>query len=73
MKDKPIVIIITLIAGLVACVCCIINNAGLLATLLAVLVSLIVFLMIGQVVNSIIDKQKREAEKRRKDEQQRLE
>ena len=73
MKDKPIVIIITLTAGLIACVCCILNHAGLLATLLTVLISLIVFLIIGQIVNSIFAKQNKEAEKRLKDEKQKLE
>ena len=73
MKDKPIVIIITLTAGFIACVCCILNKAGLLATLISVLVSMIVFLIIGQIVNSIIAKQDRIAEERAKDEQQRLE
>ena len=73
MKDKPIVIIITLTAGLIACVCCILNHVGLLATLLPVLISLIVFLFIGQIVNSIFAKQNKEAEKRLKDEKQKLE
>ena len=66
MKDKPIVIIITLLAGLVACICCIIKSAGLLATLLSVLISMIIFLIIGQIVNSIIAKQDRIAKERAK-------
>jgi len=73
MKDKPIVIIITLVAGLAACICCIINGAGLLATLVAVLVSLLVFMIIGMIVNAIIAKQRREAEERAKDEKMKAE
>ena len=67
MKDKPIAVIITLIAGLIACVCCIINKAGLLGTLIMVLVTLFVFMIIGLIVNSIVAKQGRDAEKRAKD------
>lgn len=73
MKDKPIVVIITLTAGLVACICCILKEAGLLATLIAVFASLLIFLVIGMIVNSIIAKQRHIAEEREKDEKQRLE
>ena len=73
MKDKPIVIIITLTAGLIACICCIINRAGLLGTLISVLISMVVFLIVGLIVNSIIARQDRIAEKRVKDEKQRQE
>ena len=67
MKDKPIAVIITLTAGLIACVCCIINKAGLLGTLITVFVTLFVFMIIGLIVNSIVAKQGRDAEKRAKD------
>ena len=67
MKDKPIVVIITLTAGLVACICCILKEAGLLATLIAVFASLLIFLVIGMIVNSIIAKQRHIAEEREKD------
>ena len=73
MKDKPIVIIITLTAGLIACICCIINRAGLLGTLISVLISMVVFLIVGLIVNSIIARQDRIAEKRARDEKQRQE
>ena len=73
MKDRPIVIFITLTAGLVACICCIINKAGLVTTLIAVLVSLIVFLIIGMAVNSVIARQSKIAEERAKEERQREE
>lgn len=67
MKDKPIVVIITLIAGAVASVCCIIKGAGLLATLVTVLITLFCFLVIGLIVNAIVSKQKYIAEERLKD------
>ncbi|MBR3483157.1 MAG: hypothetical protein IKH42_00630 [Lachnospiraceae bacterium] len=67
MKDKPIAVIITLTAGLIACVCCIINKAGLLGTLITVFITLFVFMIIGLIVNSIVAKQDREAEERAKD------
>ena len=60
-------IFITLIAGFIACICCIINGAGLLATLISVFVSLIVFMIIGMIVNSIIAKLRHDAEEREKD------
>ena len=68
MKDRPIVIFITLIAGLVACICCIINGVGLMATLIAVFSSLIVFMILGMIVNAIIAKQRTIAEERAKEE-----
>ena len=73
MKDKPIAVIITLIAGLIAVICCIVNNAGLLGTLVTVLIVLFVFMIIGLIVNSIVTKQAVEAEKRAKDLQQKEE
>ncbi|MBR4781813.1 MAG: hypothetical protein IK014_10705 [Lachnospiraceae bacterium] len=66
MKDKPIAVFITLLAGLIACICSIINKAGLMGTLITVLVTLFVFMIIGLIVNSIVAKQDREAEKRAK-------
>ena len=57
MKDKPIAGLITLTAGLIACICCILNKAGLLTTLITVLAVLFVFMIIGLIVNSIVAKQ----------------
>lgn len=51
MKDKPLVIIITLLGGAVCSICCILKRAGLLWTLLATFITLLVFLIIGLIVN----------------------
>ncbi len=54
MKDKPLVIIITLLGGAVCSICCILKRAGLLWTLLATLITLLVFMIIGLIVNKFI-------------------
>lgn len=62
MKDKPIVIVITLLGGAIAAVSCLINGASLTITLVLVLVSLIAFLIIGIVANKIYARIKDELE-----------
>ncbi|MCR5521519.1 MAG: hypothetical protein K6F44_06375 [Lachnospiraceae bacterium] len=62
MKDKPVVIVITLLGGAVAAVSCLINGAGLTMTLLLVLISLVAFLIIGIVANKIYARIKDELE-----------
>ena len=62
MKDKPIVIVITLLGGAIAAVSCLINGASLTITLVLVLVSLIAFLIIGIVANKIYARIKVELE-----------
>ena len=69
MKDKPLVIVITLIGGLAASLCCIVNKAGLMTTLISVLVALIVFMIVGSIVNNIVAKQNKIVEEREKEEQ----
>lgn len=68
MKDKPLAIIITLLGGSVACICCIVKGAGLLWTLLTVLISLFVFMIIGLIVNRISNQIRTEVEEREKEE-----
>lgn len=53
MKDKPIAIIITLLGGASAYICCMIKQAGLLSTLLVVFIALLIFMIIGLVINKI--------------------
>ncbi|MCR4721104.1 MAG: hypothetical protein K5655_05185 [Lachnospiraceae bacterium] len=53
MKDKPLVIVITLLGGAIAAISCLINGADLFMTLLLVLISLVAFLIIGIVANKI--------------------
>ena len=77
MKDKPLVIIITLLGGAVCSICCILNRAGLLWTLLATLITLIVFMIIGLIVNRFITEVREEVraadeEKARLAEEERL-
>ncbi|MCR5431456.1 MAG: hypothetical protein K6E95_02750 [Lachnospiraceae bacterium] len=62
MKDKPLVIVITLLGGAIAAVSCLINGASLMITLLLVLISLVAFLIIGIVVNKIYARIKDELE-----------
>ena len=62
MKDKPLVIVITLLGGAIAAISCLINGASLTMTLLLVLISLIAFLIIGIVVNKIYARIKDELE-----------
>ncbi len=69
MKDKPLVIVITLIGGLAASLCCIVNRAGLLTTLISVLVALVIFMIVGLIVNNIIVKQNKIVEEREIEEQ----
>lgn len=66
MKDKPIVIIITLLGGAVSSICCILKGIGLLWTLLITLITLIVFMIIGLFVNKVYSdiRQELEAQKR---------
>lgn len=73
MKDKPIVIYITLLAGLVSCIVCILNNAGLLNTLLYTLITLVVFVFIGLIANKIISEINHEVEEKDLAEKRRLE
>lgn len=54
MKDKPTAVFITLLGGLIACICCIIRDVGLLMTLLTVFISLVVFLCIGLFANKML-------------------
>ncbi len=77
MKDKPLVIVITLLGGAVCSVCCLLNGAGLLWTLLMTLLSLILFMFIGMIVNKFVGEvvsEVREAdrEKARKEEEERI-
>ena len=60
MKDKPLVIIITLLGGAVCSICCILKRAGLLWTLLATFITLLVFLIIGLIVNRFYTEVKNE-------------
>ena len=85
MKDKPLVIIITLLGGAVCSICCILKRAGLLWTLLATFITLVVFMIIGLIVNKFYtevrnevaeaDKEKErlaEEERLKREEEQRL-
>ncbi len=75
VKDKPIVICVTLIAGATACICCIINKAGLFYTLLFTFIALFVFMIIGLIANKLVSgvnnevKEAEEAEKKRLEEE----
>ncbi len=60
MKDKPLVIIITLLGGAVCSICCILKRAGLLWTLLATLITLVVFMIIGLIINKFYTEVKNE-------------
>ena len=60
VKDKPLVIIITLLGGAVCSICCILKRAGLLWTLLATFITLLVFLIIGLIVNRFYTEVKNE-------------
>lgn len=73
VKDKPIVICVTLVAGFIACITCILNNAGLLYTLLFTFIALFIFMIIGSIANRFISGVNREVEEAEKAEQQRLE
>ena len=73
MKEKPLAIIVTLVGGLAACLCCIIRKAGLLKTLTAVLISLIVFMIIGLILHKVyssIKQEVEEAEKKKKEQEE---
>lgn len=66
MKDKPLVIFITLLGGAVSSICCILKGVGLLWTLFITLVTLIVFMIIGLIVNKLMTEVRNEvAEKER--------
>lgn len=54
MKEKKIAIIIMLVGGAVACLCCLINGSTLLRTLLTVFIALVVFLIVGLIVHKLI-------------------
>ena len=80
MKEKPLAIVITLIGGATACICCIIRKVNLLYTLLIVLICLVVFMILGLVVNRFyssikaeVDEKEREERTRREREERRLE
>ncbi|MCR4721200.1 MAG: hypothetical protein K5655_05675 [Lachnospiraceae bacterium] len=60
MRDKPVVVVITLLGGAIAAVMCLVNGMQLMTTLLIVLISLIAFLIIGIVANKIYAKIKDE-------------
>ena len=77
MKDKPIAIIVTLLGGAVACICCICKGAGLLWTLFMTLIALCAFMVIGSFVNNIYanikaEVNEQEKEKARQEEEQRI-
>ena len=55
-KNHNISALITLIAGAVAALCCLLNNVPILDTLKYVLIVLIVFLVIGRIVEHIVFK-----------------
>lgn len=67
MKEKPIAIIITLLGGAVACVCCICKGTGLLWTLLFTLIALFVFIFVGLYVNSVYASIKADLDEREKE------
>lgn len=62
-KEKNIPPLITLAAGMIACVMCMIRRADLLATLEIVLIVLVVFYIVGVIVKKIVGKINRDAEK----------
>ena len=62
MKDKPIVIIITLLGGAVSSICCILKGIGLLWTLLTTLICLFIFMIVGLCVNRVYLQIKSEVE-----------
>lgn len=73
MKDKPIVIYVTLIAGLIASVICIIRQMTLLDTLHITFITLLVFMIIGLVANKLVFKVNKEVEDRERAERERQE
>lgn len=73
MKDKPIAIYITLLGGLIACICSILNNVGLFYTLLFTFIALFAFMIIGLIVNRWVSSVNKEVEEAEKAEQKRLE
>ena len=73
MKEKPIAIVIMLLGGAVASICCILMRIKLLYTLLIVLGTLLVFMVIGLIVNRIYSGIKAEIAEKEKEEAWRLE
>lgn len=61
MKNKNIPALITLCAGAIAIITCILNNYPLLETLWVVLIILFVFYIIGVIVGKVIGKINKEA------------
>lgn len=55
-KNHNISALITLLAGAIAALCCLINRVPILNTLQSVLIVLIVFLVIGRIIEHIIFK-----------------
>lgn len=62
MKNKNIPALITLCAGAIASITCIINNYPLLETLWVVLVILVIFYIVGVIVGKVIGKINKEAQ-----------
>ncbi len=62
MKNKNIPALITLCAGAIASITCILNNYPLLETLWVVLVILLVFYVIGVIVGRVIGKINKDAQ-----------
>ncbi|MDD5935716.1 MAG: hypothetical protein PUC65_09180 [Clostridiales bacterium] len=61
MKKSSIPAVITLSAGAVACITCILNHYPILDTLLAVFITLLIFYIIGLVVSKYINKINKDA------------
>jgi flagellar biosynthesis/type III secretory pathway M-ring protein FliF/YscJ len=55
-KNHNISALITLLAGAIAALCCLINRVPILNTLQSVLIVLIIFLVIGRIIEHIIFK-----------------
>lgn len=72
MKDRPFVGFVTLVAGLIACICCIVRGVGLFATLVTVLITLFVFMIVGMIANKLLKSVHDEVIQYEKDEQERL-
>jgi flagellar biosynthesis/type III secretory pathway M-ring protein FliF/YscJ len=62
MKNKNIPALITLCAGAIASITCILNNYPLIETLWVVLVILFIFYVIGVIVGKVIGKINKEAQ-----------
>lgn len=72
MKDRPIVVFITLVAGLIASICCIVRGVGLFSTLLTVFITLVVFLFVGMIANKFLSSVHQEMIEHEKEEAERI-